>query len=223
VKKRTLLSWSSGKDSAWALHILRTQPEIDVVGLFCTVNQEFERVAMHAVRVELIRQQAENAGLPIHIIPIPHPCSNSEYEAIMGEFIKQTQQQHIEYMAFGDIFLEDVREYREQKLAGTGITPIFPLWGMPTRELAREMVHSGLRAQITCVDPQYLSPEFVGREYSISFLEEISNTIDPCGEHGEFHSFVFDGPMFKKPLHIAVGDIVHRDGFVFADVFAEES
>jgi len=218
VKKRTLLSWSSGKDSAWALHILRQQPEIEVVGLFCTVNQEFKRVAMHAVRLELLQQQAEHAGLPIQLIPIPHPCSDSEYEAIMRDFIEQAQQQGIKYIAFGDIFLEDIRKYREDRLAGTGITPIFPLWGIPTGELSQEMVNSGLRAMITCVDPRHLPSDFAGQEYGPSFLERIPANIDPCGENGEFHTFAFDGPMFKKAVNISVGETVSRDGFIFTDL-----
>lgn len=221
MKKRTLLSWSSGKDSAWALHILRQQSDIEVVGLFCTVNQEFERVAMHAVRIELIQQQAESVGLPIQLIPIPHPCSNSEYETIMNEFIKQVKKQGIECFAFGDLFLEDVRKYREVSLADTGITPIFPIWGKETKTLSKEMVNSGLRAKITCVDPKHLSSDFAGKEYNKSFLEQISASIDPCGENGEFHSFAFDGPMFKKEINICVGETVSRDGFVFTDLLPE--
>jgi len=218
MKKRTLLSWSSGKDSAWALYILRQQPDKEVVGLFCTVNQEFERVAMHAVRIELIHQQAENVGLPIQLIPIPHPCSDSEYETIMKDFIEQAKQQGIEYFAFGDLFLEDVRRYREVSLADTGITPIFPLWGIPTEELSKEMVNSGLRAKITCVDPKHLPADFAGQEYGKSFLERIPTNIDPCGENGEFHSFAFDGPMFKKAVNILVGETVSRDGLIFTDL-----
>jgi uncharacterized protein (TIGR00290 family) len=221
-KKITLLSWSSGKDCAWALHVLRQQPDIEVVGLFCTVNQEFSRVAMHAVRIELLQQQAESVGLPIHIINIPHPCSNEQYEAVMGKFIKKVKQKKIKFMAFGDIFLEDVRQYRENKLAGTGIEPLFPLWGIPTDQLSQEMVNKGLRAQITCVDPKVLSPEFVGFEYSSSFLERIPKNVDPCGERGEFHTFAFDGPIFNKKIIFTVGEVVHRDGFVFVDLLPGE-
>lgn len=222
MKKRTLLSWSSGKDSAWALHILREQPDIEVVGLFCTVNQEFDRVVMHAVRTELIHQQAENVGLPIQLVSIPHPCSDSEYGAIMKDFIEQAKQQEIECFAFGDLFLEDVRRYREVSLAGTGITPIFPLWGIPTEKLSKEMVNSGLRAKITCVDPRYLPSEFAGQEYGNSFLDRIPTNIDPCGENGEFHSFAFDGPMFKKAVNISVGETISRDGFIFTDLLPEQ-
>jgi uncharacterized protein (TIGR00290 family) len=221
MKKRTLLSWSSGKDSAWALHKLRQQADIDVVGLFCTVNQEFERVAMHAVRVELVRQQAESAGLPIHIINIPYPCSNSEYETIMKDYVDQARQLEIECFAFGDLYLEDIRKYREANLANTGITPIFPLWGIPTDELSKEMLKNGLRAVITCVDPKHLASEFSGKEYTQTLLDTLPSSVDPCGENGEFHSFAYDGPMFNKAVKINRGETVSRDGFVFTDIFLE--
>ena len=218
MKKRTLLSWSSGKDSAWALPVLRRQPDIEVVGLFCTVNREFARVAMHAVRMELVRRQAQNIGLPIEFIPLPHPCSDGEYAAIMKTFVGRANQQGIERFAFGDIFLGDVRAYREANLAGSGITPIFPLWGMPTEELSREMVDAGLRAVITCVDPKRLSAECAGQEYGESFLRRLPAGVDPCGENGEFHTFAYDGPMFNKPLNVTVGETMERDGFIFTDL-----
>jgi uncharacterized protein (TIGR00290 family) len=221
MKKRTWLSWSSGKDSAWALHVLRRQPDMEVAGLFCTINQEVGRVALHAVRVEVIRQQAQNIGLPIQLIPIPNPCSNVEYETIMKNFVGQAKQQGIECFAFGDIFLEDVRRYRETNLAASGITPLFPLWGMPTEKLSGEMVKGGLRAIITCVDPKRLSADFAGQEYGRSFLERIPASIDPCGENGEFHTFAYDGPMFIKPLNMAIGETVSRAGFVFTDLLPE--
>lgn len=221
MMKKTLLSWSSGKDSAWSLHVLRRQPDVEVTGLFSTVNDEHERVAMHAVRLDLVRRQAQSLGLPIEFIPIPNPCSNAEYEAIMNEFIGQAVQDGVECIAFGDLFLEDIRKYREDKLRGTGITPIFPIWGLPTGDLAREMVESGLRARITCVDPNQLSADFAGREYDASFLDDIPAGIDPCGENGEFHSFAFDGPMFGDPVGIEVGETVTRDGFVFTDLVPE--
>jgi len=215
------LSWSSGKDSAWALHVLRQQSDIEVVGLFCTINQAFERVAMHAVRTELVQQQAESLGLPLHIIQIPYPCSNIEYSNIMQAFVDQAKRQAIECFAFGDLFLEDIRKYREESLAETGITPIFPLWGMPTNDLSKLMVASGLRAKITCVDSQYLPSEFSGKEYEEAFLEALPSHIDPCGENGEFHSFVYDGPMFEKAINVSVGETVQRDGFVFTDLLPE--
>lgn len=218
MKKRILLSWSSGKDSAWALHVLRRKPDVEVVGLFCTINQEFERVVMHAVRIELIKQQAQNIDLPIQLIPIPHPCGDNVYGTIMKNFVEQAKQRGIECFAFGDIFLEDVRGYREANLADTGITPIFPLWGMPTKKLSVEMVSGGLRAIITCVDPKHLSTDFAGQEYGESFLERIPANVDPCGENGEFHSFAFAGPMFKKPVNIAIGETVARSGFIFTDL-----
>lgn len=218
MKKKTLLSWSSGKDSAWTLHVLRQQQDIEVVGIFCTYNKKFERGAMHAVRNELICQQAERIGLPLHLIPIPDPCSDSEYRTIVGEFIEQVKIQQIDCIAFGDLYLEDVRRYREENLAGTGITPLFPLWEIPTDELSRDMVKSGLRAIITCIDPKYLSADFAGREYDNVFLKQIPDHIDPCGENGEFHSFTYAGPMFNEKVNIRVGETVTRDGFVFTDV-----
>lgn len=223
MKRKTLLSWSSGKDSAWALHVLQQEPNIDVVGLFCTVNKEFNRVAMHAVKVELLQQQAKGVDLPLHIIQIPHPCSNGEYGDAMTSFIDEAEKENIECFAFGDLFLEDVRRYREDHLKGTGITPIFPIWGIPTKKLSRKMVSSGLKAMITCINPKNLAKEFAGREYNGSFLDDIPAGVDPCGENGEFHSFAFDGPMFQNPIEISLGKIVHRDGFVFADISANST
>ena len=222
MKKKTLLSWSSGKDSAWALHVLRQQQEIEVVGLFCTFNEKFERGAMHAVRNELIIQQAERIGLPLQLIPIPYPCSDAEYKTIMGNFIEQAKSQEIDSIAFGDLFLEGIRSYRETNLAETGIKPLFPLWGIPTNELSKEMVKGGLRAKITCIDPKHLPAEFAGHEYDNAFLEQIPDNVDPCGENGEFHSFVYDGPMFTSKVNVCVGETVTRDGFVYTDLLPEE-
>lgn len=218
MKRKTLMSWSSGKDSAWALHTLQQNPDIDVVGLFCTVNKAFERVAMHGVRIELLQRQADSIGLPLEILEIPYPCSNSDYEHIMGEFVRRAHEYSIEHFAFGDLFLEDIRNYREDKLKDSGITPIFPIWGIPTEQLSRTMLSGGLRTVITCIDPKQITEDFAGREFNEEFLASLPEGIDPCGENGEFHSFVFDGPMFKEKIAIRVGDIVHRDGFVFADV-----
>jgi len=218
MKRKTLLSWSSGKDSAWALHVLRRRADVDVVGLFCTVNQQFNRVAMHAVRVSLLQEQANSIGLPVHIIPIPYPCSNVEYADAMTAFIAEAKQQGVECFAFGDLYLEDIRSYREERLSDTGITPLFPIWGIPTNELSATMVNSGLKARITCVDPKCLGEDFVGREYDQTFLAQLPGEVDPCGENGEFHSFAFDGPMFRYPLDISVGEIVQRDGFVCGPV-----
>lgn len=216
-RKNTWLSWSSGKDSAWTLHVLHQSDEFEVTALFTTVNAAFERVAMHAVRVELLRLQAKAVGLPLHIIEIPYPCSNDQYARIMSAFIEQARAAEVNCMAFGDLYLEDVRRYREERMQGSGITPIFPLWGMPTRTLLEEMLNKGLRARLTCVDPRKLPAKFAGRELDLSLLAELPADVDPCGENGEYHSFVFDGPMFHRPLAIRLGEVVERDGFVFAD------
>jgi uncharacterized protein (TIGR00290 family) len=222
MKRKTMLAWSSGKDSAWALHVLKQKPEFEVVGLFSTVNEAFNRVAMHAVRLELLMRQAQCTGLPLDVIHIPYPCSNNDYEDRMRVFIEKAKNEKIECIAFGDLFLEDVRRYREDKLAGTGITPIFPLWGMPTHTLSREMIRNGLRAVITCIDPKHIAPGFAGLEYSESFLNQIPESVDPCGENGEFHSFAYAGPMFNETMAISVGEVVQRDGFVFADIMFNE-
>lgn len=215
---QALVSWSSGKDSAWALHMLRTHGELDVVGLFTTINERFERVAMHAVRVELLQAQAAALGLPLFPIRIPWPCSNAEYETVMSQFVAKAKNQGISVMAFGDLFLEDIRQYRVEKLARTGIEPSFPIWGMATDVLARRMIQAGLRARITCADPKQLDASFVGREFDQQLLADLPSTVDPCGERGEFHTFAYDGPMFQHPVAITTGEVVERDGFVFADL-----
>jgi uncharacterized protein (TIGR00290 family) len=212
------LSWSSGKDSAWALHELRSSPDFEVTGLLTTINRQASRVAMHAVRQELLEAQAAAAGLPLVNVPIPSPCSNAEYEQAMGAAMAQARTEGIFYVAFGDLFLEDVRRYREEKLGAEGMTPIFPLWGRETHRLAREMVAGGLRAYLTCVDPRQLDRRFAGRSFDASLLDELPAAVDPCGEKGEFHSFAFAGPMFLAPLAVAPGQIVERDGFIFADL-----
>lgn len=218
VKKKTLLSWSSGKDSAWALHRLRHNPEIDLLGLFCTVNQAFDRVAMHGVRVELLQRQAQCLGLPLQIIPIPYPCSNEQYAQVMSEFVEAAKQQGVECFAFGDLFLEDVRRYRVERMQGTGIEPIFPLWGANTTELAQTMVAAGLKSVLTCVNPKQLSAEFAGRIFDATLLRDLPEDVDPCGENGEFHSFAFEGPMFAQKVDLTIGETVVRDGFVFTDL-----
>jgi uncharacterized protein (TIGR00290 family) len=216
--KRVAVSWSSGKDSAWSLHLLRQDPNIEVVALFTTLNEQFDRVAMHAVRRELLELQAESLGLPLWTIPLPWPCSNEEYEARMSALCSRAIAEGIEAMAFGDLFLADIRAYREKQLAGTGIEPLFPVWQIPTADLARTMIASGLRAKITCVDPRVLPPDFAGRDFDSRFVADLPPNIDPCGENGEFHSFVYDGPGFRQPVNVSVGEIVERDGFVFADL-----
>ena len=218
MKHKTLMSWSSGKDSAWALHALQQDPEIDVVGLFCTVNKEFDRVAMHGVRLELLQRQAKSLGLSLEVLEIPSPCSNAEYETVMTSFVTRAQDNAIEYFAFGDLFLEDIRQYREDKLKDTGIKTLFPLWGIPTQQLANTMIAGGLRTMIVCIDPKQTPKEFAGKEFTSELLNALPASIDPCGENGEFHSFVFDGPMFNERIDIVVGDVVERDGFVFADI-----
>lgn len=222
-RPKTLLSWSSGKDSAWSLHVLKTRQEVELVGLLTTVNEVHSRVAMHAVRVELLKAQAKAVGLPLWKIPIPSPCSNGEYEAAMLAAIERAKSQGISTFAFGDLFLEDIRRYREERLGETGVSPIFPIWAMPTRELAYEMVKSGLRARVTCVDPKQLSESFVGREFDEQFLADLPPNVDPCGERGEFHTFAYDGPMFQHPVPVRLGEIVKRDGFVFVDLLLSKS
>jgi uncharacterized protein (TIGR00290 family) len=215
---KTLLSWSSGKDSAWALHTLRSDERYDVAGLVTTMNRAADRVAMHAVRSELLRAQAAAAALPLWEVPIPSPCSNDEYEAAMRDVIVRAEEEGVECFAFGDLFLEDVRAYRERLLATSRLRPIFPLWGRDTHALARDMVAGGLRARITCIDPRQLTPSLAGRDFDAALLSLLPPNVDPCGERGEFHTFAYDGPMFAAPIAIANGAIVERDGFIFADL-----
>lgn len=215
--KRALLSWSSGKDSAWALHVLRAQG-VEIAGLLTTFNAVADRVAMHAVRRALVEAQADAAGLPLHAVPLPWPCSNQQYESLMAEACRRAVEDGIDTVVFGDLFLRDIREYRERTLRGTGLQPLFPLWEVPTGDLAREMIQGGLRARITCVDKKVLDPSFAGREFDPSLLADLPPQVDPCGENGEFHSFAYDGPMFRHPIPVAVGEFRDADGFVFADL-----
>ena len=215
---KTLISWSSGKDSAWTLHVLRQQGRYEIVGLVTTVNEAFDRVAMHAVPTPLLERQAAAAGAPLWKVPIPHPCSNTDYEAAMRALIERARGAGVTEMAFGDLFLEDIRAYRERQLAGTGVAPVFPLWQRPTAALASEMIDAGLAAVLTCVDPRALPASFAGRVYGRDLLASLPAGVDPCGERGEFHTFAYAGPMFSAPIPVAVGEIVERDGFVFADI-----
>jgi len=215
---RTLLSWSTGKDSAWSLHVLRQRPDVTVVGLVTTINAAFDRVAMHGVRRALLEAQAEAAGLPLHVLEIPYPCPNADYERIMGAFVAEQAAEGIEAMAFGDLFLEDIRRYRETKLAGTGIAPLFPLWGSATGRLARDMIAGGLEAYVTCVDPRKMPASFAGRRFDLDLLADLPAGVDPCAENGEFHTFASAGPMFARPIAVRTGEVVTRDGFVFCDV-----
>jgi uncharacterized protein (TIGR00290 family) len=212
------MSWSSGKDSALALHRARHVFGLDVTTLLVSVNADADRVSMHAVRSELLDLQAERLGLPVHRVELPSPCPNETYEAEMREAVEHARADAATAMVFGDLFLGDVREYREQRLAGSGIDPVFPLWEEPTDRLAREMLEQGVRAVLTCVDPRVLPAEFAGRAFDADLLADLPDGVDPCGERGEFHTFVWDGPGFSAPVPIAVGDTVERDGFVFCDV-----
>lgn len=221
-KTKILLSWSSGKDSAWALHLLRAQPQYEIVGLVTTFNKAFDRVAMHSTRRELVEMQAKAAGLSLLAIPLPWPCSNQEYEEIMKVFCAQAVAQGVTAMAFGDLFLADIRAYRERQLQGTGLEPLFPVWQIPTDRLAREMIDSGLRAKLVCIDPKKLSPEFAGRDFDLQLLADLPAGVDPCGENGEFHSFVYGGPMFDREIRVVAGERVERDGFWFCDVQAKQ-
>lgn len=217
-RKKVWLSWSSGKDSAWTLHVLRQRADVEVVALLTTLNEHFDRVAMHSTRRELLQVQARATGLPLVVVPLPWPCSNEQYEAAMSKACAQAVAERVEAMAFGDLFLEDVRQYRVEKLAGTGLEPLFPIWGLDTHGLAREMVAAGVKTRLVCVDPQKLSREFAGRDLDAAMLAELPEGVDPCGENGEFHSFAYGGPMFREEIPVESGEVVERDGFVFADV-----
>ena len=218
MKPKVLLSWSSGKDSAWTLHALRQACEVEVVGLLTTVNTHFERVAMHGTRKALLQAQAEAAGLPLWEVPLPWPCKNQEYERAMEGACARATAQGITAMAFGDLFLEDVRKYREDRLKGTGLKTLFPIWGIDTNKLLEQMLDGGLKARIVCVDPSKLPARFAGQDLSRELTAELPPGTDPCGENGEFHTFAYGGPMFSHPIGIESGEVVTRDGFVYADV-----
>jgi len=215
-----LLSWSSGKDSAWALHLLSKLPDARVTALFTTFNSAADRVAMHAVRRSLVQEQAAAVGLPLWPIELPWPCTNLDYENLLTPIFQRAIEKGITAVAFGDLFLEDIRAYRERQLAGTGLKALFPLWQLPTPALAADMIAAGVRAKITCVDPTKLDRSFAGRDFDSSFLNDIPGTVDPCGENGEFHTFIYESPVFKGPIPVNIGDIVERDKFIFADVYS---
>jgi uncharacterized protein (TIGR00290 family) len=219
--KKVLLSWSSGKDSAWALHLLRQQPEIQVAALLTTFNSAADRVAMHAVRRALVEAQAERTGLPLWAVELPWPCSNLEYEERMRGVCQRATTEGFVAIAFGDLFLQDIRDYRVRQLQGSGLEPLFPVWQIPTKQLGRDMIAAGVKAKITCVDPSKLAKSFAGREYDLHLLQTLPPEIDPCGENGEFHTFVCDAPVFSRPIGVRMGEVVERDGFVFADVLPE--
>jgi len=219
-RQKTLLSWSSGKDSAWALHVVRQRDELEVVGLLTTFNETFDRVAMHAVRRELVEAQAAATGLPLVPVMLPYPCSNEVYEDRMRTAIAEAKVSGVMHMAFGDLFLADVRDYRVRLLDGIGVEPLFPIWTSSenTHDLARQMLDAGLRAVLTCVDPKQLNARFVGQEFDADLLEELPAGVDPCGERGEFHTFCYRCPEFSTEIPITIGEVVERDGFWFADL-----
>lgn len=215
---KVLLSWSSGKDSAWALHVLRRDRVGEVAGLLTSLNETAGRVSMHGVREEILRAQASAAGLPVQIIRLPWPCTNEIYEERLAAAVKQAVVDGYTHVAFGDLFLEDVRAYREARLAGTGLAPLFPLWGIPTATLAREMIAGGLCARIATLDPRVMPRELIGAEYDESLLARLPPSVDPCGERGEFHTCATAGPMFAVPIPVTSGEVVEREGFVYADL-----
>jgi uncharacterized protein (TIGR00290 family) len=215
------LSWSSGKDSAWTLHLLRQQPDIQVAALVTTFNSAANRVAMHAVRRALAEAQAGQTGIPLWAVELPWPCSNLYYEERMRAVCQRATTEGITAIAFGDLFLQDIRDYRVRQLQGSGLEPLFPVWQIPTEQLGRDMIAAGVKAKITCVDPSKLAKSFAGRDYDLRLLQVLPPEIDPCGENGEFHTFVCDAPVFSRPIGVRVGEVVERDGFVFADVLPE--
>ncbi|HEX3820546.1 MAG TPA: ATP-binding protein [Candidatus Sulfotelmatobacter sp.] len=218
LKPKILLSWSSGKDSAWTLHVLRQRGDVEIVGLLTTINTHFQRVAMHGTRYALLQMQAKAAGIPLWEIPLPWPCNNETYEQAMSAACASAVEKGISAIAFGDLFLEDVRRYREDRLRGTGLQPLFPLWDLNTRGLIEEMIDAGLRARIICADPTKLSSDFLGRDLDHELVRRMPAGVDPCGENGEFHTFAYSGPMFSQSIPIKSGESVTRDGFCYADV-----
>jgi uncharacterized protein (TIGR00290 family) len=217
-RPKAVVAWSSGKDSAFALHEVRTRGEVEVVGLLTTVSEAYGRVSMHGVRETILERQAAAVGLPLHRVAIPSPCPNEVYERAMGTAIGRLRTEGVSRIVFGDLFLEDIRAYREDRLRGTGVDPIFPLWGRPTGPLAESMIASGLDARIVALDPRVLPKSFAGRRFDRALLHDLPEGVDPCGERGEFHTCVVAGPMFDAPIPVVPGEIVERDRFVFADL-----
>lgn len=214
---KVLLAWSSGKDSAWALHVLRLR-NVEVAAILTTLNEAADRVAMHGVRRSLLEAQSEAVGIPVWKIPLPWPCTNEDYEGRMAQACSRAVEEGFDTIAFGDLFLEEVRAYRERQLAGSGLAPLFPLWEIPTGQLARDMIGAGMRARLSCVDSKALHPAFAGREFDLRLLEDLPEHADPCGENGEFHTFVYDGPMFRWPLRVQPGEVRDVGGFIYADL-----
>jgi uncharacterized protein (TIGR00290 family) len=218
TKPKAFVSWSSGKDCAFALWEARQAGELDIRGLLTTTNEAVGRVAMHGTRSELMRQQADATGLPVLEVGLPWPCSNEDYASRMIVTCEAMKAEGVTHVVYGDLFLEDIRAYRDEKMAQAGLTAVYPLWKRDTQQLARDMIASGLRTVVVCVDPKKLDPNFAGRWFDEQFLDDLPNGIDPCGENGEFHTFVVDGPMFSAAIKVEVGETVERDGFVYADV-----
>jgi len=219
MAKRVVISWSGGKDSAWTLHTLRQQSkDFIVLGLLATINQQFNRVAMHGVRRELLEMQAEATGLPLWVVPLPSPCTNEHYERRMRNALHFMQRLGIDAIAFGDLYLQDIRRYRESQFANCGLELLFPIWGVPTDQLATQIIEAGIRARLTCVDPRAVPPELAGRDYDRQLLAELPESVDPCAENGEFHTFVYQSPEFRAPIPIVTGETVERDGFIFTDL-----
>ena len=223
MRPRALVAWSTGKDSAFALHVAREGGEVEVVGLLTTLTSGYGRVSMHGVREDVLDRQADSLGLPCHKVWIPPACVNADYERAMGEAMADARAEGITRMIFGDLFLADVRAYRERQLEGSGLAPLFPLWGSDTAALAARMVAAGLEATLVCVDPRRLPASFAGRRFDGALVSELPEGVDPCGENGEFHTSVTGGPMFRGPVGVAPGEVVERDGFVFADVAPAEA
>jgi uncharacterized protein (TIGR00290 family) len=222
MRTRVIVSWSGGKDSAWALHLLRQRGEFEIVALVTSLNEHADRIAIHGVRSELLALQAASAELPLWTVNLPFPCSNSDYEARMRVFCERAVAAHVTHFAFGDLFLTDIREYRENQLRDTGLTPVFPVWGLPTAALAQQMIASGLRAKLACIDTAVLDTSFVGREFDDALLSDLPAAVDPCAERGEFHTFVYDGPMLSRPIPIRTGETVTRGQFVYVDLLRDE-
>jgi uncharacterized protein (TIGR00290 family) len=218
MPRRVLLSWSSGKDSAWTLQVLRDDPDVEIVGLLTTVNATYGRVAMHSTRRAILEAQARAAGLPLQVVPLPWPCSNAVYERAIHAAIESAVNSGVTHIAFGDLYLEDIRAYRIRQLEGSGLEPLFPIWHEPTGSLARRMIDAGVEAFLTCVDPKKLARSLAGRKFDHALLDDLPKDVDPCGENGEFHTCVLAGPMFREPIPAVAGEVVERDGFCFADL-----
>ncbi len=220
--RRVWLWWSSGKDSAWALQLLRQDPDVSVERLITTVTPTFGRVAIHGTRISVLEAQASAVGVPLQLIELPYPCSNAEYESALEPVLEEAAATDLDSMAFGDLFLEDVREHRERLLSRSGVDSLFPLWGLDTTKLSRQVIESGVEAYVVCLDPKYVDREHAGARFDQAFLGKLPESVDPCGERGEFHTCATSGPMFQRGLDVSVGEVVEREGFVYADLLLDE-